>query len=218
MHETQYVKALAASIEDAEALFREQVERLGGPDNWWRLMGAWDERSGEVRVPPPEPVSEALLEEMTPEEREEDARQAALEQEEDLRVLRDEYASREPWVRAAWECAASAYGVAGLPWMTFGEPSDDDLAAFVRFRAIPLDAMPAHFLTAAREALAAPDPPPHQIGLAELCQHLADAIADPGQARHLPFLREQGPNSWPAHLVGDGDADHAIYLMIDMHR
>jgi hypothetical protein len=215
MHETQYVKALATSLDEAIEQFAEHVRRHGGVDNWWTLTGALNAETGAIHVPAPS------VPEWTDPDHATEMKQAHAEE---ARVLREEYATIEVWRQAAWEAAAAAVGVGGLPPPGVGDPAPAQVHATARFRTVALDELPRWFLREAREELVRRygevgiDEPadPSRAVLAAAFEALLAARADEEAASHLPFLRDQRVDAWPSHRVGDGA--RVFYLMIDMHR
>ncbi len=222
MHETQFVKALAATREEAIEQFAAHVRAFGGVDSWWTLTGALDPVTGAIHVPPPsipEWTDPAHVGELHAQHAEE------------ARVLREEYGTIEVWLQAAWEAAASSWEVGDLPWLPLGDPTPAQVQAIARFRSVPLEELPRWFLREAHDQIqrryrdlpldgsAGALGASRRLGVVHAFEAVFAAVRDEVAAAHLPFLRGQGVYDWPSHLVGEGGGGVSVqYLMIDMHR
>jgi hypothetical protein len=218
MHEAQYAKALATTLDEALDRFGAHVKEHAPSDTWWTWLGGLDAATGELHVPPPSIPEWA------------DAAHAGrlrAEHGEKARIVFEEFGTIEVWLQAAWERAAATFGIGGLPPPHAGDPSPAQVQAIARFRTVPVEELARWFLREARALVVRRyrevaldgsdvDAAALRLSAAHAFEAIYSAVHDGADASHLPFLRGQGLFDWPAHLVGDGPG--VFYLMVDVNR
>jgi hypothetical protein len=222
MHQLQWVKANAGTFDEACALFEAHVRERGTANNGWRWRIA-RLADGTVRVGP---IDEGELELLAPDEAA--AARAAFEV--DARAAAVRWAAEETWRAQAWAGVWTHLGLEGLSAITFDQVvRADEGRVLAAVQATPTTALTPRFLETALAALRADyaslslDAPPafasmHSRARADRAAafervwqlHVDQADAD------LPFLRDESPYDWPAHLVGAAEGP-CVHLLVDMH-
>jgi hypothetical protein len=219
MHQVQWVRAHARSLDEALTLFTAHVKQHGTVDNWWHWTMARPPR-GAVQVRPLEAWEKKDLTKAELSARQRRARAAP-----------SVWASRQLWEVQAWCAVWTQLGLQGLEPITLGEASSAQRATLARVRATNTRELPQRFLAVTLEALRAGYAKASLEDLSmfasissgtraaraaafeRVFQLLAGGLPD---AEALPFLRDESPNDWPAHLVGELGAP-AFLIAIDMH-
>jgi hypothetical protein len=216
MHQIQFVKAHADGLEAALTLFGEHVEHTGGPDNWWSWQVAFEAEGGRLRFAAPEDDKGSETERRAYEDR-----------------LRAKLGREDDWIRAPWLRILSHCELAGVPWMKLDDSmGPEEQATHALLRDLPVSEIPTWFLRTAlrslRERYAEVAIPGDRFAdqtKAWRRRKLATAFESvyekhylelgSSEAAPLPYLPEQSPDEWPAHLVGEGGP--SFYILIDMH-
>jgi hypothetical protein len=220
VHQTQWVRAQAGSLDEALTLVRAHVEALGDVDNWWRWTLA-RLPDGEVRV---RALEDYEKEDLSPEEL---AEHTAWAQEAPAT-----WRPTERWTSGAWGEAWTQLGLQGLQPVRLGALSERDRKTLAELARTPVTSLPRRFLDTALASLKKSyggldlDVEPRFASMTSraradraraferVYQLLADEHADAG---HLPFLRDEAPYQWPAHLLGDREDAQVFHLALDMH-
>lgn len=218
MHQTQWVRAHAASLDAALAAFTAHVEARGHRNNWWKWTLA-RLSSGEVIARTLEPY----------ETRDLDADELAARAE---AVARAKLELRDParWAASAWVEVWAQLGLDALSPVRLGGASERERAAIDSVLATPPADFTRRFLETtlraqrdsyARFSLDARGPEttiesPLRAARAIALERVHQVTLLEYEASALPFLRNEAPDDWPAHLLGAGSAP-AILLAVDMH-
>lgn len=233
MHQTQYVKARAESLEEALSAFTEHIQQNGGIDNWWHWLGAFEPEGIRVVTPPPESFPRFPFA-----EDDEERAELIADIKEQAAYFNQHFAKEDTWRRMPWIAIFSNLSLGGVPWMAFDDSSTDaERRTLASLRRRAPDKIPLWFLKLALQelkqeygALRLP-PKPERPGqtplylsasrrrdLALAFERVYDAQYSPFSdlKPNLPYLPGLSPYEWPAHLVGNGSK--VFYILVDMHK
>ncbi len=235
MHQTQFVKARAQTLEEALNAFTEHIKQNGGIDNWWHWLGAFEPQSARITTPPPEAFPRFPFAESDEE------RSELIAQIKDQALYFNQHFSKEDaWKRLPWHAIFSNLQLAGIPWMKLGnESSDAEKSTRAALRRKSPAKIPEWFLQLLlgelRSEYAALHIPPKTkkqkpedspLYLNAACrrdrslafERVYEALYSPFSdlKEDLPYLPGLNPYEWPAHLVGKGPS--VFYILIDMHK
>lgn len=196
MHQLQWARVQADSLDDALARFGAHVERHGGVDNWWSWVMALDGDVVHVR-------------EKEPWERDDHT---------DVRVETAQWLSTEAWVKGAWAEVWAHLGLEGLEPIQLGAPSAAELAKVQELAGLSAAQLRERFFAIAQplEEPRADDDGIFADQRRALNEARRDALTALHEATAAPFLPSREPFDWPAHLV-DGPGARVFWLAIDMH-
>ncbi len=217
MHQRHWVKVGVATLDEALVAFTEHVDRLGDRQTWWRWVVA-RLPDGSVIDRPLEPTE---LDEFHPDDL---ARRPA-------ELAAAKLAFRDPgqWLAGAWVEAWTQLGLQGLQPVRLGAETELERATIDVLLALPPDQIARRFLEATlaslRESYARFSFDAYGAETIEGSLRVVRAIAfervwttvlDEFDAPSLPFMRDQSPDDWPAHLIGDRNGPFVL-LLVDMH-
>lgn len=232
MHQTQFVKARAETLEDALKAFTQHVDANGGIDNWWHWLCAFEPDGARITTPPPESFPSFPFA-----SDDKDRAELIAQIEAQAKYAHKHFSKEDAWNRQPWYGIFSTLHLAGVPWMKFDDSMTDD--EMVTKRAIRRKSpanIPEWFLSILleelRSAYASVSVPPKKKKETNIIDALEDAKRKNWAAAFervyealyspmtdskpdLPYLRGLSPYEWPAHLVGQGPK--VFYLMVDMH-
>ncbi|MBP9203931.1 MAG: hypothetical protein KBG28_08225 [Kofleriaceae bacterium] len=205
MHQLQWARVRADSLEDALACVQAHVDAHGSADNWWSWVMAHDGEGVRVREREGWEVQD-----------EHPADQAAREQA--ARAAPVRWASIEAWIQAAWIAVWAHLGLDGVEPIQLGAPSAEARATTQLLHTLSAAQLRERFLLVAP---AVTPPPPDLPGILAdhrraLNEARLEAVAALGDAPAAPFLAGRPPWAWPCHLI-DGVGGREIWLAVDMH-
>lgn len=236
MHQSQFVKALCGTLDEALTLMAQHVTQHGGVDNWW----TWEVArlpEGAVKVRERDEAELASwLEGSEGAQRQERLQMIRDRLDQEAAALMGRWQRQERWLREPWLGVLSELELAGMPWMTSSlgdKAGPEERETKARIRRMAPGRIPAWFLKEARDELARRYAeaalPPDGITdamasvrrriLGAAFESVYEALArEDAEAAHLPYRRGCSPYEWPAHLIGADAQAGPIFLLVDMHR